>query len=663
VDDCLHEAADLDGLLNVLRDVESGKIEVVGLDTREPSPFAHEILNVMPYAFLDDAPLEERRARAVSQRRTLSTEVLRDLARLDSDAIAQVRAEAWPLVRDADELHDVLQSQGATGEYEDWRPFFDELRSAGRATVVERGAGRPFWVATERWPLVRAVWPDARAQSPVTVPAGVRSDWPREEAVAHIVRGHMEQLGPTSVPALADLLGLDPTDVEIGLVRLENQGTVLRGRFTGTADLEWCDRRLLARIHRFTLEGLRRQIAPVPPEQYVRFLVRHQHAHPATKVRDQAGLLALVEQFEGFAAPAGHWEKFLLPARMEAYNAGWLDNLTFFGQAVWGRLRPTTFVAEGGVPDGRPMKAMTRSTPITLMAREHVPWLLPDAADVAADAGLGGNAKAAYEAFVRHGALFPAQLGNLLQLVPAQVEDVLGELAAAGLVTSDGYPALRKLIGSNGGRGRRSSRAASGLPDPSAGRWTLLRSGLWPQVTTEERTEQWCRLLLRRYGVMFRDLLAGESAAPSWYELVRTYRRLEARGEVRGGRFVANVSGEQYALAEAVARLRSAADEPDVELTLPATDPLNLTGRVAAGTRVPAAPGYSVTVARGRIDGRPKAKVARASSVASFVGHPERAQEPFGVGGPGRVVLANHLQDERSVPSDVDPSHGLDALG
>jgi ATP-dependent Lhr-like helicase len=262
------------------------------------------------------------------------------------------------------------------------------------------------------------------------------------------------------------------------------------------------------------------------------------------------------------------------------------------------------------MPDGRPMKALTRSTPITLMSRDHVPWLLPPAP---ADAILGSNARAAYEAFVRHGALFPAQLGALLQLVPAQVEDVLGELAAAGLVTSDGYPALRKLIGSKGRRSRTG-------PDPSAGRWTLLRSALLPQVAVDERTEQWCRLLLRRYGVMFRDLVAGEAAAPLWQELVRTYRRMEARGEVRGGRFVAGVSSEQYALPEVIARLRAVADEPDEAVTMPATDHLNLTGRIGTATRVPAVPGQSVTIARGQINGRALTRSVRDSQLLSATG-------------------------------------------
>jgi ATP-dependent Lhr-like helicase len=617
--DCLFEAADLNGLLGVLRDIESGAIELVGLDSREPSPFAHELLNAMPYAFLDDAPLEERRARAVSMRRSLSTEALRDLGRLDPEAIAQVKSEAWPLVRDADELHDVLLSQGAlpAADGVPWRHYFEELRAAGRATETRNSLS----VATERWPLIQAIWPEALAQPPVTVPAGVRTDWPREEAVAYLVRGRVECLGPTTTAALAQDLGLEPVDVETALAALEMQGTLLRGQFTPAAHddspLEWCDRRLLARIHRLTLEGLRRQIAPVPPEQFIRFLLRHQHLHPQTKLRGQAGLLALIEQLEGFEAPAGHWEKHLLPARLLAYDSAWLDSATFLGQAVWGRLRalpPSASSQEGSpvpVGNGRPMKALTRSTPITLMLRDHISWLLPPSSSSSETADcrlatadwMGGNAQAAHEAFLRHGALFPAQLGSLSQLLPSQVEDVLGELAAAGLVTSDGYPALRTLIGVKARIARRRQRRLSPTVSP-AGRWTLLRPALTPAVPAAERTEHWCRLLLRRYGVMFRDLLANESAAPSWQELVRTYRRLEARGEVRGGRFVAAVAGEQYALPEVIPLLRSAGDSAGAEpLLLPATDPLNLTGRVGSAPRVPALPGQAIVVDQGIVKG------------------------------------------------------------
>jgi ATP-dependent Lhr-like helicase len=473
-------------------------------------------------------------------------------------------------------------------------------------------------VATERWPLVRAVWPDARAQPEIFVPTGVRQDWSREEAIVYLVRGRVECVGPVTARILAQSLGLQSSDVEVALAALELQGMVLRGRFTSSEsisseggnagrELEWCDRRLLARIHRLTLEGLRRQIAPVSPEQLIRFLVRHQHLHPQTKLRGQDGLLTLIEQLEGFEAPAGHWEKHLLPARLAVYEPAWLDILSFSGQAAWGRLRPPGSVSAG---NGRPMKALTRSTPVALMLREHVAWLLPPASGsvgvevpAAEDLRLGSNARAAYEAFLRHGALFPAQLGALLQMVPSQVEDVLGELASAGLVTSDGYASLRSLIGEDSPKGKVGIRRFHATPRAASrptGRWTLLRSALTPAVAAEDRIEHWCRLLLGRYGVMFRDLLANESAAPTWPELVRTYRRLEARGEIRGGRFVSNVAGEQYALAEVIPILRSAGDDPnDKPLILPATDPLNFTGRIQPGPRVPALPGHTIVLASG----------------------------------------------------------------
>jgi ATP-dependent Lhr-like helicase len=616
VHDCLQEAADLEGWLAVLGEIESGAIELVGIDTREPSPFAHELLNAHPYAFLDDAPLEERRTRAVTMRRSLSVEALRDLGRLDPEAIAQVKAEAWPLVRDVDELHDVLLSQVALPAEEGsrWLNYFEELRSAGRtATVVS--AQRSLWVATERWPLIQVIWPGAQASPEVSVPSGVRRDWPREEALVCLVRGRMECLGPTTVAALARDLGLDPPDVEIALLALENQGSVLRGRFTGEAQVEWCDRRLLARMHRFTLEGLRRQIAPVAAEQFIRFLVRYQHLESQTRLRGQTGLLSLIEQLEGFEAPVGHWEKYLLPARMHAYDGSWLDSLTFSGQAAWGRLRPLATAP----------RALTRSTPISIVLRDHQPWLLPPAQegfDPSLEAALGSNARAAYEAFVRHGALFSNQLGAILQLVPAQVEGVLGELAAAGLVTSDGFPALRTLLGTTVRPVRRVTwgfaRSSPSRPSsPGGGRWTLLRPAWMAEVATDERAEQWCRLLLKRYGVMFRDLLANESAAPSWQELVRTYRRLEARGEIRGGRFVAGVAGEQYALAEVIPMLRS--DQLDQQaLILAATDPLNLTSHIGAAARVPALPGHSIRISQGEITAHERARPLPSDAVATL---------------------------------------------
>jgi ATP-dependent Lhr-like helicase len=335
-------------------------------------------------------------------------------------------------------------------------------------------------------------------------------------------------------------------------------------------------------------------------------LVRHQHAAPRTKLRGQAGLFALIEQFEGFEAPAGHWERFLFPSRLEEYDPAWLDLLTFYGQVTWGRLRTPT--ANGQPTNGRrrarPMKSLTRSTPIALMLRDHLPWLLPTTDDVAGPTRLSGNAALAYETFQQHGALFPAQLGSLIDLLPSQVEDVLGELASTGLVTSDGYPSLRALVAQGSRKHKRRGlrrKKRTAVPAAAMGRWSLLRPPSAIAGASDARVENWCRLLLTRYGVMFRDLLANESAAPPWQELVRTYRRLEARGEIRGGRFVAGVAGEQYALAEVVSRLRADEDADDKPLVLPATDPLNFTGRISQSPRIPALPGHTVMILHGEL--------------------------------------------------------------
>jgi ATP-dependent Lhr-like helicase len=315
-------------------------------------------------------------------------------------------------------------------------------------------------------------------------------------------------------------------------------------------------------------------------------------------------LLAIIEQLEGFEAPAGHWERHILPARLESYDPSWLDTLTFMGQAGWARVRLAGWVQQAGETNGRPLRALTRSTPIALVMREHFSWLLESleqSQENSIHERLSSNAWAALEAFTRHGALFPAQIGGLLDLVPSQVENVLGELAAAGLVTSDGYPALRALLGL-GARPSRHRMSRSDLPaPPPAGRWTLLRSPLMPLVEDEQRIENWCRLLLRRYGVMFRELIGNESVAPRWGELVRVYRRMEARGEIRYGHFVESVAGEQFALPEVIPLLRAGGEARSDPVRLPATDPINLTGRIVAGPRVPALPGQSIAIVNGAL--------------------------------------------------------------
>ncbi|MFN0151242.1 MAG: DEAD/DEAH box helicase [bacterium] len=651
--DCLREAMDLDGWCALLGDIEAQRVELIGVDTREPSPFSHQRLNAQPYAFLDDAPLEERRARAITLRRTLADESVRDLAELSPDAIRQVQREAWPLVRDADELHDALLSFVAfpAEEAGEWRAHFEPLRAAGRAALVYV-PGAPLLMATaEMWPAIVAVWDGAVAEPPLAVPSGVRSEWTRDAAISAIVRGRLEVSGPIRPSEIVADLALPAGDVRDALLALEAEGFALRGRFTPEAATlppissitpadedgpEWCDRRLLARIHRLTLDGLRRQIEPVAPEAFLRFLARHQHLDGSARLRGEHGLLELVAQFEGFEAPAADWERALFANRMESYDPAWLDALSYSGQVSWCRLRPR----RASTSAARPMKSVTRALPITILIREDLAWLLPRDAAAADEAParatsappkanapseasprgrpLGGNARAVLEALEKRGALFGAELASEVSLLPRQLEDAIGELAAAGLVTSDGFAALRALAGTQGpgaparARGaaplarlarRRFGRPLASRSPASGGRWSLVRRTALSSDDAGDRVEHWCDVLLRRYGIVFRDLLAREPAAPPWSALVRAYRRMEARGEVRGGRFVARVAGEQYALADAVVRLReashdTAAGEP---LVLAATDPLNVFGRILPGRKVPAVAGHRIAVIGGQL--------------------------------------------------------------
>ncbi len=630
IHDCLHEVMDLPGWLAVLREVESGQITMVGRDTREPSPFSHQLVNANVYAFLDDAPLEERRARAVAVRRTFRPEDVRDLGRLDPEAIAQVRSEAWPTVRDAEELHDTLLSIGALSETEGvpWRVFFDELAGEGRVARCQVSGGPAIWVAVENWPVVNAAVSLADTTPPASLPESLRRDVTTDEARMQLVRGRLEISGPTTAGRIASVLGMETNAVQVALEQLELGGIVLRGRFTeevppvatgegshsAPPELEWCERRLLARIHRLTLDGLRRQVAPVDAVGFLRFLLAHHEISGESRPSGVGALQCAVSRLEGFEAPAGAWEHDLFPARM-GYESQWLDQLFASGEVVWGRLQPTR------PTDERRGQVLTRVSPISLLRRADLAWLLPCTTDnpvrPSADDGrdcpshgramLGAarwDAQAAYEALVTYGALFFDDLLAVSKLLPSQLEDALRELAALGLVTSDGFAAVRALswksrqaIGRRAGR-----RAKSGHTVYSqGGRWSRFPPFVQP-VSVEERAEQWAWLLLRRYGVMFRDLLARESAAPAWRDLLSVYRRLEMRGEIRGGRFVGGVAGEQFALPDVVERLRQHRDQAASETwnVISAVDPLNLIGVVTQGARVPAVRGNRIALLNGR---------------------------------------------------------------
>jgi len=663
VHDCLHEAMDLDRWLALLADIEAGQIELIPRDTREPSPFCYELLNANPYAFLDDAPLEERRARAVATRRSLSAEDVRELGRLDPAAIEQVRREAWPMVRDADELHDALLSLVALPESEgaDWRPWFEQLVAAGRATVAKRPDGRTFWLAAERWPVIRAAMPDAAVEPPVQLPESLDIALSDMDALVTLVRGPIEVAGPTTAASVAGLLGLRESAVQAALEALEGEGCVLRGDFNAecgmrNAELEtrvdgnpnsafripnsafqptthhspltihqWCDRRLLARIHRLTLDAARRQVEPVRPEVFLRFLCDWQHVSPGTRLADRSGLREVIAQLQGFQIAGGAWERDVLPARVGNYEQTWLDELALAGELTWGRLLPPKRDEAAAAHDRRlslrertplsrserRLSGVTRVMPLSLMQRGDLPWLLPLERSQA-ETLARGNALVVYEALAAHGALFFDDLLMATGLLPAQLEDALSELAALGAVTSDGFATMRMLITPSLRRPRGNGRHAQGRASyRRGGRWSRFPA-VQPKIEPRQRAERWAQQLLARYGVMFRDLLAREDLAPSWGELVGIYRRWEAQGRVRGGRFVSGVGGEQYAQPEAVERLRRLRDDPPRSRTdcqsvlqdaviLSAADPLNVVGIITPGERVPAQARSKIALLDGRL--------------------------------------------------------------
>jgi ATP-dependent Lhr-like helicase len=590
VHDCLHEAMDLNGWNKLLDEIAAGDVQLVARDSREPSPFSHQLLNANPYAFLDDAPLEERRARAVSARRTISVDDVRDLAQLDPAAIAEVRSEAWPLVRDAEELHETLLTVVALSEDEaaDWHGFFAELVAAGRATKCQVAHGPMLWIAAESWPVIRAALPVTARMPDIVLPERLERDVSAEEAAKSLVRGRVEISGPTNAARIAKQLGLNAAAVDQALLQLEAEGCILRGRFTQETDgTEWCERRLLARIHRRTLDGLRRQIQPVDTASFFRFLLERHGLGTTSQPSGLPRLQHVIAALQGFEAPAGAWEHDLLPARVKEYAPEQLDELFTRGEVMWGRLQPPRQT------DDSRGRVLTRIAPISLVRRTDLNWLLPPEREISPGSARW-DAQTTYEALTAHGALFFDDLLAATRLLPAQLEDALRELAALGLVTSDGFAAVRATIVKHGPtewrtasrvRRRRHRRAAYA----HSGRWSKFPPYVQPP-NNDERTERWAWLLLERYGVLFRDLLTRESLAPSWRELVSVFRRLEMRGEIRGGRFVAGVAGEQFAVNDAVERLRQLRDEtPEHELMfVSATDPLNLIGIITRDARVPA---------------------------------------------------------------------------
>src|SRR5436309_15026 len=585
--DCLLEAMDFPGLKGVLEGMAAGQLALVARDTTEPSPLAHEVINAKPYAFLDDAPLEERRTQAVITRRGLDVRTADELGRLDQAAIDRVRDEAWPEVGSADELHDALMVVGAVPIADgglrnvDWQESFNELVRAKRAATLLREPR--LWVAAERVPMLEAAFPGALTEPALSVPARDRAKaWTREDALRELVRGRLEVVGPTTAAAIGSALGVPVPDVDFALGALEHEGFVLRGRFTpGSVELEWCERRLLARIHRYTLDRLRQEIEPVAPADFMRFLLRWQRAASDTRAEGPEGLAAVLEQLDGYEVAAGAWESEVLPARLGEYDPLWLDGLCLSGEIAWGRLSPAA-------PSNGHKSGPIRTTPVALFRRERgAVWrslaVHPDPADLP----LSHPARALSDVLGERGASFFGDLVNATGLLRTEVEKGLGELVAWGLVTADSFAGLRALLVPSdrrrpiGGFRRRGKVAPFGVE--TAGRWSRVRA---PTPLPEDAVaEAVAWQLLRRYGVVFRRLVTRETLLTPWRDILRVYRRLEARGEIRGGRFVGGFSGEQYALAEAVGLLRSVRrEEPRGELVaVSGADPLNLVGIVTPG--------------------------------------------------------------------------------
>ena len=634
--DCLHEAMDAEGWLALLRGLESGRIAIDARETTAPSPLAAEVLNARPYAFLDDAPLEERRTQAVMARRLTDPEHPDDLGRLDPAAIDDVRDQAWPQARDVDEMHDALTGLGLITADDvrarpTWLPLLQALAADRRATqLVVTGllpadldlalppvdAADAPWVAAERLPQAMVLFPLAARQPAIEAPPDFAERlWSPDEALVEMVRARLSGLGPVSVDTLVSDLHQPAPDIAVALSRLEAEGVAMRGRFTPQASEpgapeEWCERHLLARIHRYTIARLRREIEPVEPRDFMRFLFDWQRVDEDTRMQGDEALPAIIELLEGFEAPAGAWEAELLPARLADYGPAWLDQLCTGGKVAWTRLRGHTHSVAS--EQGGAVATTLRTTPIVLLPRRVLGlWrgLPPQRADDD-EALLSPKARRVAALLEADGASFFDELAAGAHLLRSELEDALTELVARGRAHCDSFAGLRALLLPSSKRpsahGSRRGRRASVFGLEDAGRWALVRRPALPAEASAPAgrnaparaaspldpasVEHVARVLLRRYGMVCWHLLEREAAwLPPWRELLRVYQRLEARGEIRGGRFVAGLSGEQFALPEAIGLMRSVRRRPhDGRLVrVSALDPLNLSGTLLPGAKVP----------------------------------------------------------------------------
>ncbi|HSU19164.1 MAG TPA: hypothetical protein VLI45_05405, partial [Acidobacteriaceae bacterium] len=653
--DTLSEAMDIDGLNDVLRGIESGAIRCIAVDTPVPSQFAHELIHALPYTYLDDEDAAGRRARAVALRKELPDAVSDGMPRIDAAAIATVREQLQPDIRDEHELHDLLlaltvlplahieQASRSECSMQHWPLFFARLQEQSRAHLIDI-SGAPAWIATERLSDAALLWPggiDGREA------AGANE---RSAAVMRLVQGWMQLLGPTTASRLSELTGIAADSLYQALLAMEMQGLAMRGVFEHPRPrtdephrIEWCERRILHRIHRLTLRSLRERVEPVSVPVYIRWLVEwHRVARPhesESQPHGEEAVLAAIEQLEGFEAPAIEWERSLLPARVPNYDPRWLDNLCLAGIVGWGRLSPHPAWQKLAGNESGPRRVIpTSAAPITFFLRESADWLHGTLTEKCIDEAtlarsLSPEAQRIRALLAEGGAAFTADLQRLSGLTKLQTTTALWELASAGLASADGFDQLRAMMDP-----RRKSAAIAQTPAVSlrkraaarttAGRWSLLWNPAaspaeaphtdgkrLAHATEDERArlidaakqadralEAHARVLLMRYGVLFRELLAREATAPKWRDLVPMLRRLEARAEIRGGRFISGAFGEQFALTEAADGLRAMRSrKTDDLITIAAADPLNLIGIVLPGERVPSTPGRHIVLRNGAL--------------------------------------------------------------
>jgi len=616
VHDTMTEGLDIDGLTALLDGIETGRVRVHFRDTTEASPFSHEILTAKPYAFLDDGEAQDRRTNAVPLRRGLPVD-LSTIGRLDPEAIAQVREEVVPDPQSADELHDLLQSLVLTPAHEPWRPFFDELAARGRVRSEGTGAGERWWAA------------ELSAQAEVLVHDRLDPAHPAEHVAAAVLRGHLEISGPLTAGGLGRRCGLPASTVAMGLAVLEHQGFALQGRFTApdgpdtTEGIEWCARRLLARMHSYSRKSRRREVEAVTARDFMRFLLRWQHVAPGTQLRGHQGLRAVIEQLQGYEAGAAAWEGEILRRRIDDYHPSAMDRLCHDGEVTWLRL-------SAWQPTSDRRSSPSKSTPITLAFRDDLTWLL-QVARLAGDPALPrvGATAEVVEALRVRGAQFLSELAAATRRLPSDIEEALWDGVARGLLTADGFSAIRSLVGGGQARPRPArsvSRLRRGSPraTTAAGRWSLIDAsgdgGVLQEIEAADDRESLAEAvadqLLQRWGVVFRDLAVHEGLPLPWRELQWALRRFEDRGLVRGGRFVAGFSGEQYALPAAVDGLKEIRRLPrsGERVTLNGCDPLNLTGVVIRGPRTPAVRTNRITYVDGLPEGYEQEEAQLAAS-------------------------------------------------